>query len=195
VDRPDVRVRADIGGTLRNPRLSLSSDERIAISTTEILSYLVFGAPTFALGQDNSAALRPVVAALLPTVGTFVERELAEEVGFFDLFQIQTPTLGQQGISALNDTRSFLSGVRLGVGKQIGERTFVTANAGLCALSGQTRSVTEALGVTIEQRLNRGFSLQFGTEPATSSLLCDRGVADINTPRQFGFDLFREWSF
>jgi translocation and assembly module TamB len=195
VDRQDVRVRADIGGTLLNPRLSLSSDERIAISTTEILSYLVFGAPTFALGQDNSAALRPVVAALLPTVGTFVERELAEEVGFFDLFQIQTPTLGQQGISALNNTRNFLSGVRLGIGKQIGERTFVTANAGLCALSGQTQSVTEALGVTIEQRLNRGFSLQFGTEPATSSLLCDRGVADINTPRQFGLDLFREWSF
>jgi translocation and assembly module TamB len=198
VDRPDVRVRADIGGTLRNPRLALSSDERIAISTTEILSYLVFGAPTFALGQDNSAALRPVVAALLPTVGTWFERELVEEVGFFDLFQIQTPTLGQQGISALNDTRSFLSGVRLGVGKQIGERTFVTANAGLCALSGGSSgggSFTQALGVTIEQRLNKGFSLQFGTEPATSSLLCDRGLGDINTPRQFGLDLFREWSF
>ena len=50
--------------------------------------------------------------------------------------------------------------------------------------------------MTIEQRLNKGFSLQFGTEPATSSLLCgDRGLGDINTPRQFGLDLFREWSF
>ena len=196
VDRPDVRVRADIGGTLRNPRLALSSDERIAISTTEILSYLVFGAPTFALGQENRGALRPVVAALLPTVGTWFERELVEEVGFFDLFQIQTPTLGQQGIAALNDTRNFLSGVRLGVGKQIGERTFVTANAGLCALAGEVTSFTQALGVTIEQRLNKGFSLQFGTEPATRSLLCDRGVlGDISTPRQFGLDLFREWSF
>ena len=197
LDRPDVRIRADIGGTLRAPRLALSSDERIAISTTEILSYLVFGAPTFALGQDNTAALRPVVSALLPTLGTFVERELAEEVGFFDLFQIQTPALGQQSVRSLDETANFLSGVRLGVGKQIGERTFVTANAGLCALSGQseTRSFTQALGVTIEQRLERGFSLQLGTEPATSSLLCGRGVADINTPRQFGFDLFREWSF
>ena len=197
VDRPDVRVRADIGGTLRNPRLALSSDERIAISTTEILSYLVFGAPTFALGQDNSAALRPVVAALLPTVGTWFERELVEEVGFFDLFQIQTPALGQQSVRTLDETANFLSGVRLGVGKQIGERTFVTANAGLCALSGGSGgSFTQALGVTIEQRLNKGFSLQLGTEPATSSLLCDRGaLGDINTPRQFGLDLFREWSF
>jgi translocation and assembly module TamB len=195
VDRPDVRIRADIGGTLRDPRLALSSDERIAISTTEILSYLVFGAPTFALGQANTAALRPVVSALLPTLGTFVERELAEEVGFFDLFQIQTPALGQQSVSTLNETANFLSGVRLGVGKQIGERTFVTANAGLCALSGGENRLTQALGVTIEQRLNSGFSLQLGTEPATSSLLCGRGIADINTPRQFGFDLFREWSF
>lgn len=198
VDRPDVRVRADIGGTLRNPRLSLSSDERIAISTTEILSYLVFGAPTFALGQDNTAALRPVVAALLPTVGTWVERELVEEVGFFDLFQIQTPALGNQSVRSVNEASNFLSGVRLGVGKQIGERTFVTANAGLCSLaSGSEASFTQAIGVTIEQRLNKGFSLQLGTEPATSSLICSpgRSLSDINTPRQFGLDLFREWSF
>ncbi|HUF29813.1 MAG TPA: translocation/assembly module TamB domain-containing protein [Gemmatimonadaceae bacterium] len=188
VDRPDVRIRADIGGTLLDPRLALSSDERIAISTTEILSYLVFGAPTFALGQENTAAINQAIAALLPTVGTLFERELVEEVGFFDLFQIQTPALGQQGLT----DRSFLSGLRLGVGKQLGERTFVTANAGLCAIN---ERFTEALGVTVEQRLDKGFSLQFGTEPATISLLCDRGVADINTPRQFGFDLFREWSF
>lgn len=187
-DRPDVRIRADIGGTLLDPRLALSSDERIAISTTEILSYLVFGAPTFALGQENSAAINQAIAALLPTVGTLFERELVEEVGFFDLFQIQTPALGSQSLT----DRNFLSGLRLGVGKQVGERTFVTANAGLCAIN---ERFTEALGVTVEQRLDKGFSLQFGTEPATISLLCDRGVADINTPRQFGFDLFREWSF
>ena len=48
--------------------VALSSDERIAISTTEILSYLVFGAPTFALGQENSAAINQAIAALLPTV-------------------------------------------------------------------------------------------------------------------------------
>jgi translocation and assembly module TamB len=199
VDRPDVRIRADIGGTLRDPRLTLSSDERIAISTTEILSYLVFGAPSFALGQDNTAALRPVAAALLPTLGTFAERELAQEIGFFDLFQIQAPALGRQNVGSLDQARDFLSGSRIGVGKQIGERTFITANAGLCGLagrSGRNTTFTESLGITVEHRLDERTTVQAGVEPAVSALLCNRGGAiDINTPRQWGFDLFREWNF
>jgi len=65
----NFRIIAHIGGTLLDPRLDLSSDERIALSYTEILSYLVFGQPSLLGSSDitNNNALRPVAQALLPS--------------------------------------------------------------------------------------------------------------------------------
>ncbi|MEJ7809914.1 MAG: translocation/assembly module TamB domain-containing protein [Gemmatimonadaceae bacterium] len=197
-NRQDVRIRVNIGGTLQNMRVTLSSDERIAISTTEILSYLVFGVPTFALGQQGASALRPVFSALLPTAGVFLERQIVDQIGFFDLVQIQAGTIGDQGLTTREGAQSLLSGSRIGLGKQLGERTFLTANAGLCGLAGKAgNNVTfsQSLGLTLEHQLRRNFSAQLGVEPAATALLCNRGTVDINTPRQLGFDLFREWSF
>src|SRR3712207_8341144 len=62
-----------------------------------------------------------------------------------------------------------------------------------CQLGGlSNQSFTETLGLTLEHRLNYGFSLQLGVEPASTALLCGRR-GDLNTPRQVVFDLFREW--
>ncbi|HET7585785.1 MAG TPA: translocation/assembly module TamB domain-containing protein [Gemmatimonadaceae bacterium] len=195
--RQDVRIRAHLGGTLNNIQLSLSSDERIPLSTTEILSYLVFGAPTFAVGQQNESALRPVATALLPTLGGVLEKALADQLSFFDIFQITTGAYdSEQDLTTGQRGRSVLSGSRIGVGKQLGDRTFVTANAGLCSLaSNSNQSFTSALGLTVEHRLNHGYSVQLSVEPATQALLCRAGQADFATPAQFGVDLFREWSF
>ena len=195
VDRPDVRIRATIGGTLLQPRLTLTSDERIPLSTTEILSYLVFGVPSFALDQQGQSALRPVAQALLPTAGVLLERQLNALVGgIVDNISITPGGLatGQVG----QTTREVLASSRIGVGKQIGERTFVTANAGLCGLGGGSQaSFTQSLGVSVEVRLNHGWSIQTGREPAARALTCSGLGAVVDTPRQFGFDLFREWSF
>ncbi len=195
-NRQDVRIRAHLGGTLNNMQLSLSSDERIPLSTTEILSYLVFGAPSFAVGQANESALRPVAAALLPTLGGVLEKALSDQLGFFDTFQITAGAYGEQDRTPGQQGRSVLSGSRIGVGKQLGDRTFVTANAGLCSLgANSSQSFTSALGLTVEHRLNHGYSLQLSVEPATQALLCRAGPADFATPAQLGVDLFREWSF
>ena len=197
-DREDVRIRANIGGTLQNIRLSLSSDERIAISTTEILSYLVFGAPTFALGDQNSSNLRPFASALLPTAGALLEEKLSEEFGgFIDLFQIQAGGIQESSAGIGQSGRAIASASRIGIGTQLNDRTFITANAGLCGLSkgGSTVRFEESLGLSVERRIGRSTSAQLGMEPAASALVCERGQVQINTPRQFGFDLFREWSF
>ncbi|MBC7790624.1 MAG: translocation/assembly module TamB [Anaerolineae bacterium] len=197
-DREDVRIRANIGGTLQNIRLSLSSDERIAISTTEILSYLVFGAPSFALGDQNTSRLRPFASALLPTAGALLEEKLSEEFGgFIDLFQIQAGGYQESSEGIGQSGRAIASASRIGIGTQWGDRTFVTANAGLCGLSkgGSNVRFEESLGLSVERRIGRTASAQLGMEPAASALVCERGHVEINTPRQFGFDLFREWSF
>jgi translocation and assembly module TamB len=191
----DVRIIAHIGGTLLDPRLDLSSDERIPLSYTEILSYLVFGQPSLLGSSDinNNNALRPVAQALLPSAGALIERAINSQIGFFDVVQIQTGSTGYNDAAANQSAASsFLSGSRIGVGKQIGQRAFLTANAGLCS----TSTFSSSLGVTLEYRLGQNFSLQASSEPSTISLLCRPGATFIGVrPRQYGFDLFREWSF
>jgi translocation and assembly module TamB len=192
----DVRIIAHIGGTLLDPKLDLSSDERIALSYTEILSYLVFGQPSLlGSGEANNSALRPVAQALLPSAGALIERAINSQIGFFDVVQVQTGSTNQASID--QSASNFLSGSRIGVGKQLGQRAFLTANAGLCGLSSSSSSsFSSTIGITLEYRLAQHFSLQASSEPSTLSLLCRPGITTIgNRPRQFGFDLFREWSF
>ncbi|HEU6453758.1 MAG TPA: translocation/assembly module TamB [Gemmatimonadaceae bacterium] len=201
----DVKIVAHIGGTLAQPRLELSSEERIPLSNTEILSYLVFGQPSFVSASDDNSSLRPVAAALLPSMGAVLERALADQISFIDYVQVQTGGTGEQfSGQGYSTAANVLSGTRIGVGKQVGERTFVTVNAGLCGLGGlggsqaTGTSFEKALGVTIEHRLNDGFSVQASMEPSSAALQCRPGLgaSDIgNRPPQYGFDIFREWSF
>jgi hypothetical protein len=86
---------------------------------------------------------------------------------------------------------------RIAFGKQLTERTFLGANAGLCALGGEASNqrFLDTFGLTLEHRLNHGFSVSMSVEPATSAALCRSDAIEFNRPRQFGLDLFREWSF
>ena len=194
--RRDIRIRVTIGGTLLQPRLALSSAERIQISETQILSYLVSGQPTFV--AENSDQLQTAVAAILPTVGALVEQAIVEQLRFLDMFQFQagTTTLSQQSLS--QDLRGVFAQSRIALGKQLTERTFLSANAGLCTFgagAAQNQNFLDAFGLTLEHRLNHGFSLEMSVEPATSAALCRTDAVEFNRPRQFGLDLFREWSF
>jgi translocation and assembly module TamB len=190
-ERRDVRIRVTIGGTLLQPRLALSSDERIQISETQILSYLVSGQPTFV--AENGDQLQTAVSTILPTLGALFERAIVEQLRFIDMFQVQagTTTLGQT--TFLQDV---FSQSRIALGKQLTERTFLSANAGLCTFGGDAQHrFLDAFGLTLEHRLNHGFSVQMSVEPATSAALCRTDAVEFNRPRQFGLDLFREWSF
>jgi translocation and assembly module TamB len=195
-DRRDVRIRVTIGGTLSQPRLVLSSDERIQISETQILSYLVSGQPTFV--AENSGQLQTAFATILPTLGAVFERAIVEQLQFLDMFQLQTATTTLSPASLSQDLRGVFAQSRIAFGKQLTERTFLSANAGLCTFGGsesQNHRFLDAFGLTLEHRLNHGFSLQMSVEPATSAALCRTDAVEFNRPRQFGLDLFREWSF
>ena len=195
-ERRDVRIRVTIGGTLSQPRLALSSDERIQISETQILSYLVSGQPTFV--AENTGQFQTAFATLLPTLGAIAERMIIEQARFLDMFQVQTTQNRQFYQLDNNDPLGVLWQSRIAFGKQLTERTFLSANAGLCSIGGQdaqNHRFLDAFGLTLEHRLNHGFSLEMSVEPATSAALCRTDAVEFNRPRQFGLDLFREWSF
>jgi len=195
----DIRIRVHIGGTLVRPQLSLSSaDSLLNISQTDLISYLLTGAPSFAVTSQTAAA------SLLRGFGGY----LGDQLRGFGLFDVVDIELGRQGFSqGQNFTSGLFNGARLGVGRQLGDRTFVSASAGLCQVgsllggsgSAASGNLAESIGVKVDYRLNESVGVSAGYEPATSALLCTTGLGPTRrfapTPPQWGFDIFRTWRF
>ena len=93
-----------------------------------------------------------------------------------------------------------LNGVQFGIGKQLGERTFLSLTTGLCRLGaagGQLSPVdlASSIGVKLEQRLGGGYGYALSLEPPLNVLFCETGTdrSFTTTRRQYGFDVFRAW--
>ncbi len=197
----DVRVRVRIFGTLEQPQIELTSaDATVAMSTSDLLSYLVTGSPSFELGANGNENVRTAAAILLPTLGSYLGDRFAG--GALDLFQIEAATPSRFGDNTTSNL-DLLLGTRIGIGKQLGKRTFVSANTNLCQLDDllgrnlDTKKLVSSIGVTLEHRLNNGFSAALSVEPGSSALLCTNPAQSgfLTTPRQFGADLFKVWRF
>ena len=187
-----IPVRVHIGGTYDVPVLTLSSSDPLYASApeSEIISLLIFGAPTFALDGAGQSTVRAVTGVLLPSVGGAVEGALQK---FFPgINTIQVTTAGgqsQQDLSAL----SLLDNLSISAGKQIGERTFLRANTGVCRGGASSTRSSLWIGLSAEYRISRNLSGQVGMDPGSAP--CTQ-LGTNGFPRlQFGFDLFREWIF
>lgn len=187
-----IPVRVHIGGTYDLPVLTLSSSDPLYASApeSEIISLLIFGAPTFALDGAGQSTVRAVTGVLLPSVGGAVEGALQR---FFPgINTIQVTTAGgqsQQNLSAL----SLLDNLSISAGKQIGERTFLRANTGVCRGGSTSTRSSLWIGLAAEYRISRNLSGQIGMDPGSAP--CTQ-LGTNGLPRlQFGFDLFREWIF
>jgi translocation and assembly module TamB len=198
----DLRIRVRIFGTLEQPQIELTSaDATVPMSTSDLISYLVTGAPSFELGYTGNENVRTAAAILLPTLGSYLGDRLAG--GALDLFQIEAAGPSRFGEQTNGNKLDFLLGTRIGVGKQLGKRTFVSANTNLCQLDDalrrdlNARDFFKSLGVTLEHRLNNGFSAALSVEPGSTAMFCtsstQRGF--LSTPPQLGADLFKVWRF
>ncbi len=198
----DVRIHAHIAGTLSRLTLDLSSDKRYQVSYTEILSYLLFGAPSFAVGQGGQSAVRQAAGAILPTVGSALADVLSAQFGsFFDLFQIQTGGLNEDltsasGTANQNYASTILNNTRVGWSQQLGRRFFYSVNLGFCVGTSGANPNQSAdplyVGGSLEYRFQQGFWAALGYEPQQS---CRTDILGISSRKQIGFDLFKEWRF
>lgn len=198
----DKRIRAKIGGTLQGPTIDFESADDARLSQSDLISYLVTGEPALGVGDPTntaSGAASTAANALITTVGSALGDKLAS-LGVLDVVQIQTA-----GIDRSTSNRDYgtqlLSNTRVGGGIQIGDRTYLSGNVGLCPLaqqqSSRALSITDYLGLKVEYRVNRTYSLSAGVEPSTSALLCsDRDVRGFaSTPTQVGLDFTGVWRF
>jgi autotransporter translocation and assembly factor TamB len=58
-------ITAHVQGTLLSPRVSLSSNAPFPISESDLVSYLIFGRPTYALATGQSSLVRGAAGSLL----------------------------------------------------------------------------------------------------------------------------------
>jgi len=181
-DQGSLTVRAIIGGTLLAPRLRLESDERPPLSETELVSYLMFGqlvASASSGGTGRGDAFDPIRDApslIARNVGSELGQALVGGIGLpLDVLTVR-PGQGE----------NILAGATIEAGVQVGSRTFVLLNAGLCEVQ---RS--QAVGVSLEYRLSEQFATQASVEPVVRE--CRAGgsaLENVAARYQIGFDLF-----
>ena len=201
-NRQDVRIRVQMGGTLNQPTLTLTSADNPPLPESDMLSYLVTGEPAYALFGTTYADQGATLALRL--AGSYLSSRLAG--GRFDLVQVEPTALNPGEASNLRQSGlGILAATRVGVGGQLGERTFLSVTTGLCGLAPQSAGSGDALalfaqglGVKLERQFDRRFSASFGVEPGSSAQTCGRPGASRTfqqTPPQFGLDLFRLWAW
>ncbi|MGH7732356.1 MAG: translocation/assembly module TamB domain-containing protein, partial [Gemmatimonadales bacterium] len=189
----DIGIVAHITGTTLAPKLSLASPQNPTLSETELVSYLMFGRPSFALDQTGGAtqggeqaALQTGIAYLSSALSTEIERALVSDLGVpVDFVEIRP---GGAGGSFVNPNAGLTT---LSAGWRIGKRTFFTFNAGLCPNLGQLGY--KSFGASVEQRFDPWLRAQVSVEPVQT---CQPNVT-VNTlgatnQYQLGLDLLLE---
>jgi len=169
----DITVIAHIRGTLLVPRLTLEA-ERGELSQSEIISYLMFGRPSFELAGGQGALARGVAASL---VAGEVERTVVSDLGVpLDYFEFRP-----------GDPSDPLARTQLAAGWQIGNNTFLVLNAGFCRR--QQVLVTNTLGASLQFRISPEWRTEASFEPVPNCLATG---SDPQSARQVGLDLFWE---
>ena len=185
----EIPVIANITGTLYAPKLTLTSTFRPPISETDLASYLITGYPAneaTLLGQGG--AVQTGLSYLSSALSSELERTLIQDLGVpIDLIEIRP------GVSASPTSGGTLT--QLAAGWQIGNKTFLTFNAGFCPDFSQLSY--RNLGASLEFRFSREWKLQSTVEPTIQS--CGNfGVGSRLTatnPYQIGFDILWEREF
>lgn len=191
----DVTIRAHLYGTTDRPRLDLSSDLGTAVRQSEIISYLVFGKPAFAVPEDRKATVQTAYQALVPSfLGGWLEGALGTVLPFFNTLQVTTVGRDDPRLSASNPIEGLLSSFAVTGGRQVGSDTFLSITTGVC--TGSTVATTNNspfwFGTAAEYRPRRSLGAAISIDPGPAP--CSR-VTSLGDAYQIGFDLLYDWRF
>jgi autotransporter translocation and assembly factor TamB len=166
----DIVVFVNVGGTLYSPVITLTSDVRPELPPDEIISYLLFNAPSVEISVGG------VPLEILGALSSQVVSPLIYGLGLpLDYFRIRPPTQG-------------LSGTEIALGWQVSEKTFVTLSPRICQQ--QQRGLTSNFGASLEYRFSPNWHFAWSIDPVNACTFT--GAASHLNRSQFGLDLFWE---
>ena len=184
----EVKITGHIGGTLDKPTIALTSDVSPPLSETELISYLVFGAPTAQafLGDQgensqHSSVFEKSAQSLATVLSGKLESAVVSQLGLpLDYFRIKP-----------GEVQSGLAGTELVLGMQVrvlGYPSFLRASPRFCPRE-QLLSL-DHIGIDLETRLNKQWGVATSVDPMETCEALMSGTAA--RPYQFGIDLFWE---
>ncbi|MGQ0560613.1 MAG: translocation/assembly module TamB domain-containing protein, partial [Gemmatimonadota bacterium] len=154
----DIEVR--IGGTLASPTLALASETAAPIPQSELLSFLLFGQPSFALGTGGllpgqDVLQEAVVGGFSELISLELEQALLDQLGTsFDIFEIR---LGGARLEQFSPS--------LVVGEEIAPDVFLTVESGVNALFRATEGAIASFAARLEWRVTENTTVRASFEP------------------------------
>jgi hypothetical protein len=207
IRRPDdtpFRVQAQVSGTLVQPVVTLTTEET-GLAEEDLVSYLVFGQPSSALGGRNttqlgrvqgaSALSNPLVQGGVTFVGGAWANQFgsafAQELGALSLDYV---SVQQGGVQSLGG--DLLGDTQLELGRYVGDDLFVIMVIRPFDTAAQTQNTVA--GIRVEIALTDDYNVEMFYEDrflrSTSSLLgTSSGLPEDS--RVLGVFLFREWGY
>jgi translocation and assembly module TamB len=191
LDQEDLTIVARLTGTSTAPRLDLSStDLGTSLAQSEIISYLIFGAPSFAVDATLQGTInRGYAAAVVPWAGGILEGALGTVLPFFTTLTVATIVDPNQQALA-NPVDGLINSFVLTAGRQLGTESFLNLSGGVCRASqlSSTQSPGGWGSLSLEYRPKYKLSAVASIGPVSSPCY---GLGRYQT----GLDFFKDWRF
>ena len=198
----DLEVTATVEGTLLSPRVSLSSSAVFGIAESDLVSYLIFGRPSYALasGQNNyvqgaagsllGAAGGATINLALGTVGSQLGSAVARDFGLDYLAITQGDYVDP--FAASFGWGTTVATTQVEIGQYLTDDLFAALNwRPLNDLGGETQSRFASL--RLEWRLAEFWTLEGFYEDRFARSPLFR--ADYKQGKILGFFFWREWGY
>jgi hypothetical protein len=195
-----LEIIATVEGSLLAPRVSLSGNSTFPIGEDDLVSYLIFGQPTYAvssgqseLAAESADALRGATANL--AVGLFSSELgsiLTRDVGL-DYLAVTQGTTDELGIR-VGQWEGALFATQIEIGQYLTEDIFAALQWRPIRAEGSELSALAA--IRVETRLADKWTLEGYMEDRflrTSLFLV--GSEEVRTNYSFGFFLYRQWGY
>ena len=197
--REAINIQILIGGTMKNPQISLTSDAQPPIPQTDLLSYLAFSRSSSSLLQLEGAGLGGN-GNLVGAGAALASKQLAAvALGVF-ADQLSSEASRALGADVLNiapadvetDVGSFLRGTQIEYGKYIKSHSFISLTLR------PDPSALQRPGVLVQHRFGglKGYSLETSLQPRF--LLKEPTLDPLVTPLTtsvLSFFLIRDWRY
>ena len=192
-----LNVIAGVGGTLQAPEVTLTSDAQPPIPESDLISYMLFGRPSYALASGEVSVVEGAAAGLgsailnfgVSRLGTSFSRSLG--VDYLSVSQAR-----QAGdLASLGNTAGLFSDTQIEMGRYVGENVFLAVTI---------RPVTGSTAARRVQLPSARLEWRFREDWSTESFIEDRlarqgrssfGELDNDTRRVFGISVFRDWGY
>ena len=189
-----LTIIAAVTGTLLSPRVALRSDEA-GFSEDDLLSYLWFGRPTYALTSDQSEAVGAGMAVGLNTLSSELGTVMTQGLGldFLDYLSITQQGLGSLGSFGPDNRQGALSTTVVETGLYVGD-FFVTVLFRPAAAQGG--GLESFPGIRFEWVAPRGYTIQsYFEDQFFRGRSVGFGEFGVQTKKGLGLSIFRDWAY